>query len=202
VVVPDTARGQVERGTKLGRRGVERLLHLGIGHPQRVDPAAVEPLGELAQRHVTAGTHVGDDGADGGERGVGRIPSVVRRGERAGRIGAAAEVEEAEHGSVIVTVTIATPGPEMGAATPRHDRCGWRRRGGLGQAGRMSSSSDSAELSSLQAQLDELQQRITAVGDRYRDTDDSAVAGELDQVERSLHAARRAVDRAVALLSD
>jgi hypothetical protein len=66
----------------------------------------------------------------------------------------------------------------------------------------MSSSSDSAELSSLQAQLDDLQQRITAVGDRYRDTDDSAVAGELDQVERSLHAARRAVDRAVALLSD
>jgi hypothetical protein len=66
----------------------------------------------------------------------------------------------------------------------------------------MSPSSDRAELSSLLAQIDDLQKRITDVGDRYRDTDDSAVASELDQVERSLHAARRAVDRAVALLAD
>ena len=58
------------------------------------------------------------------------------------------------------------------------------------EAGSMSLSSDFAELSSLRAQLEELTGRVVAVGDRYRDTDDSAVAGELDQAERALLGAR------------
>jgi hypothetical protein len=65
----------------------------------------------------------------------------------------------------------------------------------------MTAASDAAELSSLRAQLEDLEKRIVAVGDRYRDSDDSAVASELDQAERSLHAARRAVERAIGLLS-
>ncbi len=64
----------------------------------------------------------------------------------------------------------------------------------------MSLSSDFAELSSLRAQLEELTGRVVAVGDRYRDTDDSAVAAELDQAERTLLGARRSLDRAVDML--
>ncbi len=41
----------------------------------------------------------------------------------------------------------------------------------------MPASSDFAELSSLRAQLQELMTRVVAVGDRYRDSADSAVAG-------------------------
>jgi hypothetical protein len=65
----------------------------------------------------------------------------------------------------------------------------------------VAASSDFAELSSLRAQLDELTTRIVAVGDRYRDTDDSAIAAELDQAERTLLGATRAIDRATSLLS-
>jgi hypothetical protein len=39
------------------------------------------------------------------------------------------------------------------------------------------------------------------VGDRYRDTDDSAIAAELDQAERALRGAVRALDRAGGMLS-
>jgi hypothetical protein len=39
-----------------------------------------------------------------------------------------------------------------------------------------------------------------AVSDRYRDTDDSAIAAELDQAERQLLGATRALDRAAGLL--
>jgi hypothetical protein len=60
--------------------------------------------------------------------------------------------------------------------------------------------SDYAELSSLSAQVDELAERVVAVGDRYRDTDDSAIAAELDQAERLLVNARRSLDRAATLL--
>ena len=66
----------------------------------------------------------------------------------------------------------------------------------------MSASSDFAELSSLQAQVDDLTDRVVAVGDRYRDTDDSAIAAELDQAERTLLGATRALDRATSLLSE
>ena len=66
----------------------------------------------------------------------------------------------------------------------------------------MSASSDFAELSSLQAQVDELTDRVVAVGDRYRDTDDSAISAEIDQAERSLLGATRALDRAARLVAD
>ena len=64
----------------------------------------------------------------------------------------------------------------------------------------MSASSDFAELSSLNAQLQELTARVVAVADRYRDTDDSAVASEIDQAERGLIGASRSLDRAIGML--
>lgn len=64
----------------------------------------------------------------------------------------------------------------------------------------MSASSDFAELSSLKAQLDDLTARVVAIGDRYRDSDDSAISTELDQAERSLLGAYRSLDRAAGLL--
>ena len=64
----------------------------------------------------------------------------------------------------------------------------------------MSASSDFAELSSLKAQLEELTTRVVAVGDRYRDTDDSAISSEIDQAERALVGANRSLDRATGLL--
>ena len=63
----------------------------------------------------------------------------------------------------------------------------------------MAPSSDFAELSSLRAQLEELTARIVAVGDRYRDTDDSAVCGELDQAERERPARRARSGRSDAI---
>jgi hypothetical protein len=65
----------------------------------------------------------------------------------------------------------------------------------------MAASSDFSELTSLRAQLEELTTRVVAVGDRYRDTDDSAIAAELDEAERSLLGAVRALDRAAGMLS-
>jgi hypothetical protein len=65
----------------------------------------------------------------------------------------------------------------------------------------MAASSDFAELSTLRAQLEELTARVVAVGDRYRDTDDSAIAAELDQAERALRGAVRTLDRAGGMLS-
>lgn len=76
---------------------------------------------------------------------------------------------------------------------------GWHFGQASGHSGPMSTS-DAAELSSLRSQLEELNERIVGVGDRYRETDDSAVAAELDQAERSLHGAKRAVERAITLL--
>ena len=64
----------------------------------------------------------------------------------------------------------------------------------------MTQSSDFAELSSLRAQLQELTARVVAVGDRYRDSDDSAVAAELDQAERAMLGAVRSLDRAAGIL--
>ena len=65
----------------------------------------------------------------------------------------------------------------------------------------MAASSDFAELSTLRTQVEELTTRVVAVGDRYRDSDDSAVAAELDQAERALRGAVRALDRAGGMLS-
>lgn len=64
------------------------------------------------------------------------------------------------------------------------------------------SSSDLAELSTLRSQLEELTERVVAVASRYRDTSDSAVAGDLYAAERSLFGARRALDRAITALED
>jgi hypothetical protein len=61
--------------------------------------------------------------------------------------------------------------------------------------------SDFAELSSLRAQLDELTLRVVAVGDRYRDTEDSAIAAELDQAERALLGAVRTLERVTGMLN-
>ena len=66
----------------------------------------------------------------------------------------------------------------------------------------MAASSDHAELSTLRSALEESTRRIVAVADRYRETDDSAVAGDLDSAERGLVAARRAMDRALRALAD
>jgi hypothetical protein len=65
----------------------------------------------------------------------------------------------------------------------------------------VAASSDFAELSSRRAQLEELTARVVAVGDRYRDSEDSAISAELDQAERALLGANRSLDRAAGLLS-
>ena len=64
----------------------------------------------------------------------------------------------------------------------------------------MPGSSDFAELSSLKAQLDELTARVVMVGDRYRDTEDTAISAEIDQAECALLAANRSLDRAASLM--
>ena len=66
----------------------------------------------------------------------------------------------------------------------------------------MSAQSDVAELSSLRAQIEDLTRRVVLISDAYRNTDHSAVTGELDQSERSLTNARRALERASATLAD
>ena len=66
----------------------------------------------------------------------------------------------------------------------------------------MSAQSDVAELSSLHAQIEEVTRRVVQIADNYRDTDDSAVTGELDHAERSLTNARRALEHASTRLAD
>jgi hypothetical protein len=66
----------------------------------------------------------------------------------------------------------------------------------------VSAASDHAELSTLLSALEETIDRIVAVADRYRDTDDSMVAADLDQAERGLVTGRRAISRALANLRD
>jgi hypothetical protein len=70
------------------------------------------------------------------------------------------------------------------------------------EAARVSSASDVAELSSVRAQLDELTARVVSVCDRYRSGADSAVTNDLDQVERSLLAATRALTKAQSVLAE
>ena len=66
----------------------------------------------------------------------------------------------------------------------------------------MAASSDHAELSTLRSALEESTRRIVAVADRYRESEDSAVAGDLDSAERGMVTARRALDRALRNLAD
>jgi hypothetical protein len=65
----------------------------------------------------------------------------------------------------------------------------------------MAAASDLAELSTLRSALQESTERLVAVADRYRETDDSAIAGDLDGAERGLVMARRAIDRALRSLA-
>ncbi len=65
----------------------------------------------------------------------------------------------------------------------------------------MGAASDHAELSTLRSALEESTDRLVAVADRYRGTDGSAVAGDLDTAERGLLAARRAIERAIRTLA-
>jgi hypothetical protein len=62
-----------------------------------------------------------------------------------------------------------------------------------------SAASDFAELSSLRAQLEELTDRVVAVGDRYRDSDDSAIA-ESSTRPNGHAGAVRALERATGML--
>jgi hypothetical protein len=62
-------------------------------------------------------------------------------------------------------------------------------------------SSELAVLSSIRAQLDDLQQRLTTLADRYSTTPDSQVAAELYNAERALRSTSRAVDRATDALA-
>lgn len=62
----------------------------------------------------------------------------------------------------------------------------------------MTVDSDHIELSTLDAQLGEILDRLVAVGDRYRE---SAISSHCDTVERHLFAARRGVDRAMDALA-
>jgi hypothetical protein len=63
-------------------------------------------------------------------------------------------------------------------------------------------SSDLAELSSLRAQVADLAARVVAMGDRFRESPDSAVTSDLEIAERSLVGARRALDRASDTLAE
>ncbi|CAB4718984.1 unannotated protein [freshwater metagenome] len=64
------------------------------------------------------------------------------------------------------------------------------------------SSSDQAELSTLRTQIDDLNERISALSSRYATSSAPVVADDLYSVERSLKAARRALDRAHAHISE
>ena len=66
----------------------------------------------------------------------------------------------------------------------------------------MGAPSDHAELSTLRSVLEESTERLVAVADRYRHSEDSAVAADLDSAERGLIAARRAIDRALRDLAE
>ena len=50
----------------------------------------------------------------------------------------------------------------------------------------MTAASDHAELSTLRSSLEELTQRIVVVGDRYRTSDGSGLASDLETAERGL----------------
>ena len=64
----------------------------------------------------------------------------------------------------------------------------------------VNASTDLAQLSSIRAQIEDLAQRVTEMAERYGDSPDSAIAAELFGAERSLIAARRALERAAAFL--
>jgi hypothetical protein len=56
--------------------------------------------------------------------------------------------------------------------------------------------SDTALLSSLVSQVEDLTRRVTALAETYGSTPDSAIASEMFAAERALITARRALERA------
>ena len=60
--------------------------------------------------------------------------------------------------------------------------------------------SDTALLSSIVSQVEELTKRVTDLAETYGSTPDSAIASELFAAERSLITARRALERAARFL--
>ena len=161
-------------------------------------PTAVEALGEVANRGVAPRTHRGHDVAHRvHHRRFARVEARRRGRERAGEVTATTEVQAGEHGPVMVTVGLFAADRVAAPESPGRIAEGGERD----EAGRMAMSSDAAELSSLRAQLDELTARVVAVGDRYRDTEDSAISGELDHAERALLGAVRSLDRATGMLA-
>ena len=65
----------------------------------------------------------------------------------------------------------------------------------------MQHSSELAVLSSIRAQLDDLDQRLRGLADAFASTPDSQVAAELFNAERALRSTARAVDRAADALA-
>jgi hypothetical protein len=76
----------------------------------------------------------------------------------------------------------------------RHAGCG--TEAGVWHAVEMPGS-DTALLSSIVAQVEDLTRRVTALADAYGTTPDSAIAAELYAAERALITARRALERAM-----
>lgn len=64
----------------------------------------------------------------------------------------------------------------------------------------MTAATHHAECSASRSQLDELIDRIERIADLYRETPDSQIAADLDQAERGLVMARRALERAMDTL--
>lgn len=61
--------------------------------------------------------------------------------------------------------------------------------------------SDGATLSSIASSLQELTRRVTAIAERYQDTDLEEVALALYEAERSLGTALRRIEKATSTLS-
>ena len=61
VVGGDVVVGGLERVAEVGRDGVERGPHLGLGHPEVVEHDPVEALGEPAQGGVAVASHLVED---------------------------------------------------------------------------------------------------------------------------------------------
>ena len=61
--------------------------------------------------------------------------------------------------------------------------------------------SDTALLSSIVAQVEDLTKRVTVLAEAYGTTPDSAIASELFAAERALITARRSLERASRFMS-
>ncbi len=91
---------------------VQRGAEIGGGDPRVGETTSIELLGQFAHRVVAPGPHRGQDLADRCQ--CGDVVAGGRARERAGQIGAAAEVESGEHGAVIVSLGC----PEPSALSP------------------------------------------------------------------------------------